>query len=331
MRGHWAAQLLDPANLDSEAETRAADNAEALCIESNFLQSDQARALVNRFLESGRGVYIMINRLSPASRAFLKELGFEVQESTKPGRSRFQYIFAAHPVLHPFTLPDYGNLMEVEVIDPFTVRANQALPLIFTDKSEPVLMEKTKGSGRLMVQAFAFDRRQTTWPVQVTFLPFLDLCLQKLRPADPVPTVFEPATVMTRVFPTNSPVRAVILKDADGVEQSRAPMEYNRVKLRLPGRPGFYTAVCEGGNEPPHAICVNPSRNESELLYTNHPVSLLSWVIPKAVTKNGVASGPSRATAASIFEERIWWWLLVAALVGLGVEAVIANFKQRTS
>lgn len=327
MRGHWAARFIDAAQIGAAVEST--DDAEVLCIESNYLQSDDARRLVARYLDTGRGVLIMVNRLSPASKAYLKELGFEAQDSAKPGRAHFQYIFASHPVLYPFTLPDYGNLMEVEVTDPFSLRAAQAIPLIFTDKGEAVLLQKAQSKGRLMVQAFAFDRRQTTWPVHVTFLPYLDLCLQNLRPVDPAPTVFEPSSVMTRTFPTNSGVRALVLKG--DTELGRAAVENGRVKLKLPAKPGFYTVACEGGNEPARTLCINPSHKESELRYTNQPATLQSWVVPRVIPRNEIASSKGPAPIASILQERLWWWLLIAALAGFACETCIANFKRRKS
>jgi hypothetical protein len=325
MRGHWNARFIEASHLD-EAE-KLTEEDDVLCIEGNYLQSSDARNLVTRFLATGRGVFIMMNRISPLSKAWLKELGIEALETQKNGRAHFQYIYAAHPILYPFTLPDYGNLMEVEVTDPINMRYAQAVPLIFTEKGEAILMEKKQSAGRLLVQSFAFDRQQTTWPVHVTFLPYLDLCLQHLRPVDPTPTVFEPSSVLSRVFQTNSGVKALVLKN--GANMERADVTGGRVRLKLPRKPGFYSVTCEGGNEPERTICVNPSHKESDLHYTNQPVALQSWVLPRT-TQTGVVENKGTSTSA-IMEQKVWWWLLMGALIGLACETAVSNFRRRNT
>lgn len=328
MRGHWAARFIEPSRLSAEVES--GDDAEVLCIESNYLQSGDARKLLMRYLKAGRGVFLMVNRLSPTTKAFLRDLGFEGQPSTNPGQSHFQYVFANHPILHPFTSPDYGNLMEIQVTDPVSLRAAQALPMIFTDKGEAVLFQRVQMPGKLLVQAFGFERSQTSWPVHATFLPYLDLCLQNLRPKETTPTVFEPAEVLAQTFTTNSGVRALVLKNQkEQKELNRADVVNGKAQLRLPDQPGFYTVTQEGGEPSQRTICINPSPKESELAYTAAPQTLQSWKLTRAKEPADIiAKGSENRT--SILQERLWWWLLLGALAGLFCESLLANFKRRT-
>lgn len=323
MRGHWAARVIDPSRIAAELES--SEDADVLCIEGNYLQSGDARKLMSRYLAEGHGVFLMVNRILPSTKAYLKEVGFELQPATKAGSAHFQYVFASHPILYPFTSPDYGNLMEVQVTDPASLRADKALPLIFTDKGEPVLFQKVQGTGKLLVQAFGFERSQTSWPVHETFLPYLDLCLQHLRAADPTPTVFEPAEVLARTFRTNSGVVTLVLKDQK--ELARAAVVNGKAQLRLPDQPGFYTVACEGSAPSQRTICINPSHKESDLTYTNTPQAMLTWRMPSAAP---VAAAPKGvATAASILQERIWWWLLMAAFAGLCGECIWTILRSR--
>src|SRR5437660_4969567 len=111
MRGHWATRTLEPAHLAEEVA--ANHDSEVLVIESNYLQSGEARKLVWRYLSNGRGVFLLVNRVTPVISGALRELGFETQSEAPPKTTaeKFQYVFSSHAIFHPFLSPDYGNLM----------------------------------------------------------------------------------------------------------------------------------------------------------------------------------------------------------------------------
>lgn len=330
MRGHWSAKFIEPTKI---ADELAANNdAEVLCIEASYLQSSDARRLLSRYLSNGRGVFLMVNRVNPATRGFLRELGFEILpgDSAKSGAAHFQYIFANHPVFHPFTSPDYGNLLEIKIINPVRLRGSQAMPLIFSDKGEPVFFQTLKSNGKMFVSAFGFDRAQTSWPVHTTFIPFLDLCLQNARPADATPTSFEPGDAFAQNFSTNSTVKALALFKGEK-ELARGTVKNGNAQLRLPDSPGLYRLVCEGGTEPEKIISINPSPKESQLIYASEPQALESWQLPASAKSSPAiqAKTANAATFANIRQQRIWWWLLLVALVGLFLETLWTNLKRR--
>src|SRR6185369_8948480 len=102
MRGQWATRVLEPSKLSAELENN--QDAEVLCIESNYLQSGDARKLLLRYLSNGRGVLLLVNRLTPAITGFLRELGFEADgmvNAPKAAAEKFQFVFSNHPIFHP--------------------------------------------------------------------------------------------------------------------------------------------------------------------------------------------------------------------------------------
>ncbi len=330
MRGHWAARFIEPTKVSSELD--ANNDAEVLCIEASYLQSSDARKLLWRYLSNGRGVFLMVNRVNPSTKGFLKELGFEIlsPDPAKAGAATFQYIFANHPVFHPFTSPDYGNLLEIKVIDPVRLRSKQAVPLVYSDKGEPVFFQNLKQPGKMFVSAFGFERAQTSWPVHSTFIPFLDLCLQNARPADTTPTSFEPGDAFAQSFPTNSTVKTLLLLK-DQKELDRAPVRNGKAQLRLPDQPGLYRLVCEGGVEPEKIISINPSPKESQLIYAAAPPALQAWQLPASAKSSPAVQTKTMGAAsfASIRQQRLWWWLLLIALAGLFCETTWTNIKRR--
>lgn len=332
MRGHWASRFVEPTKISSELD--ANNDAEVLCIEASYLQSSDARKLLWRYLSNGRGVFLMVNRVNPSTKGFLKELGFEIlsPDPAKWGAANFQYIFANHAVFHPFTSPDYGNLLEIKVINPIRLRSQQAMPLIFSEKGEPVFFQSMKQPAKMFVSAFGFDRAQTSWPVHTTFIPFLDLCLQNARPAETTPTSFEPGDTFAQSFQTNSGVNTVLLLK-DQKELVRASVKNGKAQIRLPDQPGLYSLVYQGGVPSEKVISINPSPKESQLIYAATPPALQMWQLPASAKSSPAiqAKTSSAATFANIWQQRIWWWLLLAALTGLFCETLWTNFKRKTA
>jgi hypothetical protein len=322
MRGHWEARVLDPTKLADELA--ANKDAEVLIIESGYLQSADARKLVERYLSNGRGVFLLVNRVTPAISAELRDLGFEVASAgpAEPGREeRLQYIFTGHAVFHPFVSPDYGNLLEVRVGRHARLKAAQAMPLVFSESGEGLFFQGTKFPGRLFVTAFGFEREQTSWATHVTFIPFLDLCLQNSRPEDATPLDYEPGASSVLNFPSDSPVREAVLRD-DTSERQRVAVVQGKAQLRLPDQPGLYAVTYDGATEPERIFSVNPSPKESQLSYIEAPEALKLWQFERGAeaAKTASVAAPATLSLRAILQQQVWWWLLVAGLAALLAE-----------
>lgn len=330
MRGHWKTRVLDPTQL--AAELSSSSSPDVLCLESYYLQSSDARKLVWRYLTNGRGVVLFVNRVSPVIAGALRELGFEGQSAPASGAADaqgFGYIAYSHPVFHPFRSADYGNLMEVRVSRYSRVKSKDSLPLVVSKSGDPLVFEGTKFSGRLLVTAFGFDRDETTWATHLTFVPFLDLCLQHTRAQSAAPTDFEPGQVATIDLPADSPVRSVVLRQAK-LELQRIPASGARVQIRLPDRPGLYSLTYDDAVEPSRVLSVNPSPKESELKYAESPVALKVWRLGAGEKRKEppLAARKLDLSLSAIRQQQFWWWLLVAALVALTLETACASLRK---
>src|SRR4029434_5909110 len=122
---------------------------DVLFVESNYLQSADARKLVSRYLEGGRGVVLVINRVTPAIHGFLRELGFDVEPESggKAASERLQFVASNHPIFHPFMSPDYGDLRELKVSKYAAVKSSEATPLMFSEKGAPLFFQQNKFAG----------------------------------------------------------------------------------------------------------------------------------------------------------------------------------------
>jgi hypothetical protein len=327
MKGQWAARMLDPAKLAEEVN--ANQDAEVLCLESSYLQSSDARKLLWRYLTNGRGVLLMVNRTTPVVTGALRELGFEVEGAVHPGPERpekFQFVLSNHPIFHPFLSPDYGNLMAVKLFKYFRLQSTQALPLVFGEHGDGLFFQGTKLQGKLFVTAFGLDRDHTTWPIDQTFIPFLDLALQTARAEDPTPTTFEPGEVAQVQLPAGTSAREVVLRD-DSRELSQAPVEQGRVQLRLPDRPGLYALSFDDSTQVQKVFSVNPSPRESQLAYVAAPGALQAWKVNYPTESSKVPTPVARISLSTILQQRWWWWMVMAGLVALLLETVLTETR----
>jgi hypothetical protein len=327
MRGQWSARVLDPARL----EAASSPDADVLCIESSYLQSAHARKLLRQYLDTGRGVLLLLNRLTPAIDSCLRDLGFEVQGTVRmPHNSaeRFQFVFSNHPIFHPFLSPDYGNLMDIRVLQYARVKPTQAMPLVYAESGAGLFFQGTRPGGKMFVAAFGLDREHTSWPIHQTFIPFLDLALRAARAEDSTPTTFEPAEATVLQLP-GSVAHEIVLRQ-DRIEVARAPVLQSRAALRLPDSPGLYALTFDDREQVDKVFAVNPSPKESQLSYVDTPETLKNWQLAHggAAGKAAVPSGPAQVRLEGVLQQRLWWWMVLGGLVMLTLETAIAETKK---
>lgn len=327
MRGQWSTRVLDPTKLSEELAGN--QDAEVLCLESNFLQSGDARQLLWRYLSNGRGVILLVNRVTPAIAGCLRELGFEVEGSVNLGKDaweKFEFILSNHPVFHPFLSPEYGNLMEIKVSKYTRLQSKQAMPLIFSQRGAGLFFQGTKLQGKLFVCAFGLDRDSTSWPVHQSFIPFLDLALQAARADDPTPSTFEPGEVTMVQIPPNSPSREVVLHDQSR-EIGRTPIEQARAQLRLPDKPGLYTMTYDDASDIQKIFSVNPSPKESELVYAKSIDAIKTWQVNRP--KESMKVTTANISQSAILQQRLWWWMVLGGIAALLLETVLAEARKK--
>ena len=326
MRGQWAARVVEAANLSEESD--AGEAGDVLCLESSYLQSADARRLVARYLEAGRGVVLLLDRVTPAIEGFLRELDFQIEGSIRGDKAeRFDFVASSHRIFHPYASPDYGNLFEVSVSSYFKIRGNRATPLIFSEQGNGLLYQAENQKGNLFVCAFGLDREHTSWPVHPTFIPFLDLLLQAARAQDPTPVNFEPGEDWSLQLGPSSSVKEIVVSE-NGRVISQGVVDQGRGHVRLPDKPGLYDVHLSGTSPSEKVVSVNPSPKESELVYVDSPEVLNMWQVDLAAAPK-LRSGYTAASLAGVLQQRYWWWMVLAGLLALTAEmAVLAGSKR---
>src|SRR5262249_35063076 len=157
--------------------------------------------------------------------------------------------------------------------------------LLYSSAGDGLVFEGTRTKGRLLAFAFGFERSQTNWAVDPSFVPFLDLCLQHVRAASPVETSVEPGVLQSFELPTDREATTLVLR-AGAAEVARVPVgKDRRVQFRAPARPGLYAASYDSDTAVAHVFSVNPSAKESDLRYTAAPAALQAWVVPRGAAE----------------------------------------------
>ena len=330
MRGQWVTRLLDPTKLT--AELAQTEDADVLVVESNYLQSADARKLLWRYVTNGRGAVVLMNRVTPSIAGCMRELGFEAEGTVtaeKANAEKFQFVYSNHPIFHPFLSPDYGSLMDVKVFKYVQLKGSQAMPLIFSEKGAGLFFQGTKFPGKLFVAAFGMDREHTSWPIDQTFVPFLDLTLQTARAEDPTPTTFEPGEISKIQLPVGSAAKEAVLRDERRV-LSRAPVEQGRAQVRMPEKPGVYTLTYDDGTQVEKMFSINPSPKESQLAYVDAPEAIKVWKVnlPPGTGKLVAAAARGKLSLSGILQQRWWWWMVMGGLAALLLEMALAEMKR---
>lgn len=332
---------INSVNEDSPLVRSAETAPDVLCLESHRLQSADVRSTVRSDLSAGRGVILFVDKITPVISGFLREMGIEAgvsqQQPTEPGT--FRYVYAEHPIFAPFRTTELGNLAEVKFTNYRRLKVNDAASLAFSAAGDPLVFESNAGPGRLIVFAFAFDRSDTNWPIQPTFIPFLDQTLQYVRGEPTTETFFEPGESVVWDLPAGTQAKNIVVAPldpstmgiADGIAPIIVEVEARKASFPLPAHPGHFSIRYDSADSLGAILDVNASPLESELVYEPEPRVLENWGRTTVDAASEIAPNEEpasdRPTAISMskmeaLQQMNWWYILTAAMALLMVETI---------
>jgi len=322
-RGYLDVTLLGPDQLRQEAAA-GTPRFDALVVESDFLQSQEARELVLRHLNGGRGVLLFVTRDTPLVEGFLRTLGFSAGPERPLGDAAqaFRYANFAHPTLESYANPDFGDLLAIRLKKYLPLESDKADALLYAGDGAPVLFETRGTTGKMLVFGFGAETAFTNWPVRPDFLPFLDRCLHYVRASSDQQVAAEPGEALFREFgPEGQGTYALVGDSGEATRGQTDPQ--GRLRLRAPGQPGIYELRhldASGGGRLAGLLSVSPSAKESELDYLDgRPPVLDTWLL-SAAPKSAAAAGPAPAVALVWQDQRLWWYLLLTGAAFLAGE-----------
>ncbi len=308
MRGHWNTLLLDPLQLDKAGPLES--GAEVLVVDTRHLQSMEVRRLVASFLSNGRGVLLLCDTWTPVVAGALRELGLEMappQKTAGPVPSTIRYLSLQHPVLKPFAGRDYGSLGDLLIRRTHALTGSKAVPLMVSDRGETLLVENGGHPGRFFALGFGLEQADSNWPLHLSFVPFLDLCLQNARPAGGFPAESTPGEVVMMKVPAQT-----LWLAAEGRELARVPVVGGMARVEMPVEPGCYEFGYGTNPEVVARVCVNLSAKESVLEKGPEP----GWIKTSRTEEVADAVSPAGDVRKSAAHKQPWAWLLLLYAAG---------------
>ncbi|MEY5009295.1 MAG: hypothetical protein RLZZ253_434 [Verrucomicrobiota bacterium] len=311
-RGYWRLDEWDPADLGRVEK----DPGEVLVVEAHYLQSLAVQKAVEKHLEVGSGVWILMDRVGPVAREALMRwgVGFGPLDRVSDSGTGIGRVALGHQVFAPFASPDFGDLSRVRVAGFSDLSGGSGNGLAWSEGGYPLVVEvgQRKGAGRLVVSAFGMDRRQTNWGVLPSFVPVVDLMLQYLRPQSQRVSWLDCGVPWRIQLQPWEKAGSVVVR-RDGREMCRVPVdERGQAEVRLPDAPGIYKLSFGDSEKTERVAVVNLRAEESDLRYERaEPAAVGRWRVPE----------PDRVEisrqAQPVRKGALWWWwlLLMGAMV----------------
>ena len=247
----------------------------------------------------------------------------------------------AHPVFELFNAPRSGDFSTARFdrYRTLTPATGASVAARFDDGSA-ALVERTRGSGKVLVWASTFDPYWTNLPLQPVFLPFVhQLGKHAGRYADPRPWYTAGEVLdLSRHGELTAPFTRGTTADSVRELRLEAPSG-NRERLTAMGpnhlvtlhEQGFYelrgpdTPVGSG-----RPIAVNVDPTESDLSHLDP-----QDIVVAVTTGDGQRLAGSDLNGATPQDQesrqRLWWYLLLGALFLLAVETAMSNRLSKST
>jgi hypothetical protein len=231
----------------------------------------------------------------------------------------------AHPVWQPFAdAPPTADVMRAKLIDQLEPVEGASVLATF-EGGRPAVVELTVGKGRVIRLAFSLRPEATDLPKRKSFLPFahslFTLLAQSQRSsADAAFEVGAPVPVGESVGPGDL---ATVVDPDSGRHPLRPSSDGRAGDAPVADRPGFYRLIVErAGSRQTRTYAANVSPLESDLR-SSGPEPFLAALGTAAGERR--TTNVARADAETKQDSSIWALLLLALMIVLVVESLLAN------
>jgi hypothetical protein len=280
-------------------------------------------------LTSGRGVVVVIDHASPLVAEALRTLGVELADTREVGpftgkEVEFRYVASHHPVFRPFLAGGLGEIADAHVFRYFPLAPDHVQSIAYSARGDPLVAEVPGRRGRLLLIAFPLERDDTDWPLQTSFVPFLDQALAYVRKRSDDFAPNAPGEWWTLPVPQGRDLRRLVVAGSDGYRQELETVPGEVVRFRAPARAGLYEVRSHDGVE--RLIALNSAAEESALEYDAEPRAIEVW---RSASGSETREADAPASAPADAREQTWWHsLLVVALALTAVELAILSFHR---
>jgi hypothetical protein len=292
------------------------------------VSSGLARRLV-KYVEQGGGLFVAAGPRAtwPKDVDLLPaEIGNPV-DRTRGDAARIGALEYGHPVFEPFRAPRSGDFSSVPVFGYRNLTAGKnAQVLARFDAGAPAVAERRVGGGRVLIWGSTLDISWSDLPTRPVFLPFIHRTVRHLAGySEPQPWVTVGQVLDASTTPRGASTQRVVLTPSG----RRMPIEDEGSDVVELSEKGFYELRGDG-NQNVNVVAVNVDPAEADLTPID-PKEIVAAAMGGSTGGDGTQpNGVPLTPEAKEKNQRLWWYLLVAGILLLGVDTLVSNRMAKT-
>ena len=277
-----------------------------------------------RYVDGGGGLLVAAGQRAswPSDVEVLPaSIGAPVDRTRGPA-ARVTGLELGHAVFEAFRAPRSGDFSSTRVYGYRQVAAvADAQVLARFDGGAPAVLEKRLGAGRVLMWSSTLDQSWTDLPMKPVFLPFIHRAATYLaayvppQPSLTVGQVLDPTTA--GAHKGQAPPRVLLTpsgRRTDLTDEGADVLELTEQ--------GFYELRGEGNEAAVVAANVDPAEADPTPI---DPAEIVSAAGAGAASTTAAANATPLTPEAREKSQRIWWYLLFAGVLLLGLDTLVSN------
>ncbi len=299
-----------------------------LLVAGDGLSAEAAKS-VHTFLEAGKPVLFVMRTIAAAQTlAVLTGLGsVSAEEAAEGTHALLGQVDFEHPLFAPFADPRFSDFTKIHFwkhrrLDAAQFKDSKVLARF--DKGDPALLQIPAGKGTLFVLTSGWQPGDSQFALSSKFVPLLYSLLDL---SGGVKAQFAQYIVGDAVpLPATNAAQTVVVRKPDGSESKvTGGARFSETDL-----PGIYSVI-SGVSTQRFAVNLDPSESRTAPLAVEdlERLRLPMKSTEQHVTKNSEAKRLQLQSAELEQRQKLWRWLLIAALVVLVVETWLAGWLTR--
>jgi hypothetical protein len=303
--------------------------------------STQADEALRRFVEQGGGLLSVLGERSPWSGAdtplLAGTLGPPVDRLRRGSAGTLGFLDYSHPIFDEFKDPRNGNFSNVRF---FTYRSLSPMDgdrvLARFDDGAAAMVERKVGNGRVIAFTSKMDTEWNDFARGALFLPLLQETIRYLAQYEEPVAWYTVGRMLDISVPLGALVREGSIGESGGSKTTAVVVSPTGEQATLGegGSPsielaeqGFYSVRLQGsGERRPFEVAVNIDPAESDLSSLPPAEFVATATGRAAVSASGQSLERPDLTPADMEKKQsLWWFIFLAGVIALLVEAVLAN------
>jgi hypothetical protein len=277
-----------------------------------------------RYVEQGGGLFVATGSRArwPQEVDVLPGTVGPPVDRTRGDAARVGALEFGHPVFEPFRAPRSGDFSSIPVYGYRNVTAaKDAQVLARFDAGTPAVLERRLGRGRVLLWASTLDVSWSDLPTKPVFLPFIHQAVRHLG------GYTEPEPWLTVGQVLNASASTARVSDSPRVlltpSGRRLPLDDEGADVLELTEQGFYE-IRGDANQAETVVAANVDPAEADLTPMD-PREITAAAVGAGAEENGGPSGVPLTPEAREKNQRLWWYLLIAGILVLGVDTLLSN------